>query len=314
MLNISFFNNKIVIKIAGGLGNQLFQYALGRALSIDREVPLWLDISFFNDDPAYDRVYLLNQFNIHADKLLEKPYEQNYSWVFNQLVKYYRKFESKFIKKNKIFIDELYYTDNESESFSGYLKGEPYNRFFKNIFQNKSIMLILNGYWQSEKYFKLIENILRDDFKMLLDIPNSAKELSFLLQSKNSICIGIRQYSDSAASAGHYRLEADYYSKAIDIISERVTNPEFYVFTLEKDWVKENIKTNYPLTVIEPALTNETAYIDLYLMSQCKHFIIANSTYHWWGAWLGYNKDKIVVAPDKGWGNECAVPNKWIKI
>lgn len=245
--------------------------------------------------------------------ILTEPYEGR-NFFLKKLLKYKNWFESYLGVPVINFINEPYNNDSEDESFHGYLAGEPYNRFYPDVLNNKTGITILNGYWQSEKYFKFIENMIREDFSIIQAMPDYILDLSEKLQRANSVCIGIRQYSDSTASAGHYKLDSDYYKKAIDCISEKVTNPEFYVFTLEKEWVLSNIKTCYPLTVVEPSSTNETAYIDLYLMTQCKHFIIANSTYHWWGAWLSKNKEKIVIAPSRGWGNECAIPDNWIKI
>ncbi|PKL19088.1 MAG: hypothetical protein CVV49_02475 [Spirochaetae bacterium HGW-Spirochaetae-5] len=307
------FKKKVIVKISGGLGNQLFQYSIGRMLSIKNGAPLYLDISFFKNDKFYDRIFLLEQFNIKADSIFSEAYEQKGINLINRFIKYYKKIEKTLNKFNKHFVDEPFFLEDEYSSHLNYLSGNPYNKFLNKIFYNKYKYIVLNGYWQSEKYFKSIEHIIRDDLEIIQPIPLEKKTIESNLRSTNSVCIGVRQYTDSPASANHFKLDVNYYNKAMDDISKKIDSPKFYVFTLEKDWVKDNI-TGYPLTIIEPSITNETAYIDLYLMTQCKHFIIANSTFHWWGAWLADNDNKIVIAPSKGWGNECAIPDVWIKI
>lgn len=310
-----FYSKKgIIIKIAGGLGNQLFQYAIGRFLSLQNNTELVLDTSFFKDDRLYDRMFLLNQFNIKADYLSDVDFIKSKNLFTKRILKYYKKAEKIFGIDKRHFIDEPLFMENEHLSHRNYLNGGPYNSFSADVLNNKNKFIIIDGYWQSEKYFKSIESIIREDLKIIKPLPSDIQVIADNLRNKNSVCIGIRQYSDSPASASHFKLTSDYYKKAIELISEQINNPEFFVFTLEKQWVVDNIKTDFPLTIIEPADSNETAYIDLYLMSQCNHFIIANSTYHWWGAWLSENKDKIVIAPERGWGNECAVPDEWIKL
>jgi hypothetical protein len=306
------FKNKVIVKIAGGLGNQLFQYAIGRAISIEKNIPLWLDISFFNNDIAYNRVYILNQFNIKADEVLSEPYlDVKY---LNRLMSFYKKIDRYRDKKHKMFLNEPDFLDDSKASMENYFTGGPCHRFDESLLSNISSNVVLNGYWQSEKYFKNIRNILFEDLKIIANIPKNIQTFGTHIESVNSVCIGIRQYTDSEASANHYKLAAEYYEKAIDLISSKVENPHFFIFTLETKWAEENIKSDFPITLVTPNASNQDAYLDLFLISKCKHFIIANSTYHWWGAYLSRNKEKIVIAPLKGWGNSEPLPDEWIKI
>ncbi|WP_373032458.1 alpha-1,2-fucosyltransferase [Sulfurovum sp.] len=312
MLLQELFEHKVVVKITGGLGNQLFQYAMGRALSIEKNIPLWLDISFFKNDESYNRIYLLDKLDIHYDRISEQPYFQTrYTDYF---VKYYKRLEVLFCPNSRVFVEEPYSLENEETSLQNYFRGGPYNKFYNEIFDSYSKNVILNGYWQSEKYFKRYKDVIIHDFKIKAEIPDKVHAIADEIDNVNSVCIGVRQYTDSKASVNHFKLNADYYKKAIEIMSKKVENPHFYIFTLETKWAKVNIKSEHPITIIEPHSASEEAHVDLYLMAKCKHFIIANSTYHWWGAYLSDNKNKIVVAPEKGWGNEYPIPEEWIKI
>ncbi len=306
------FQNKVVAKIAGGLGNQLFQYAMGRAIAIEKNIPLWLDISFFNNDVSYNRVYILNQFDIKADKILFEPYlDMKY---LNRLVGLYKRIDKYKKKKHKIFLNEPNFLDDSKASMENYFAGGPCHRFDSSLISNVSNYIVLDGYWQSENYFKRIKNVLLEDLKITAEIPEDIQSYGGYLESSNAVAIGIRQYTDSEASSNHFKLTKDYYDKAISIIVKKIKNPHFFIFTLETQWAKDNIQTDFPVTIISPNTSNEAAYQDLYLLSKCKHFIIANSTYHWWGAYLAQNEEKIVIAPSQGWGNSEPLPDEWIKI
>ncbi|MCI4406913.1 MAG: alpha-1,2-fucosyltransferase [Sulfuricurvum sp.] len=309
---LKIFQNKVVIKIAGGLGNQLFQYAMGRAISIEKNIPLWLDISFFKNDSYYHRIYLLNQFHIKAEVVLIEAYPNNK--YLNQFMKLKKKIDRYRDKKHRMFLDEPDFLDDSKASMENYFAGGPCHRFDASLVSDISSNVVLSGYWQSEKYFKPIRNILFEDLTITANIPENIQTFGSYIQSVNSVCIGIRQYSDFAASANHFKLTAEYYEKAMKLISSKIENPHFFIFTLERQWAEENIKSDFPITLVTPNRLNEDAYLDLYLISHCKHFIIANSTYHWWGAYLSKNKEKIVIAPKQGWGNSEPLPHEWIKI
>lgn len=309
---MKIFQNKVVVKIAGGLGNQLFQYAIGRAIAIEKKLPLWLDISAFKNDISYKRVFVLDQFNIQADKILFKPY-LNIKFL-TRLINLYKKIDKYKDKNHKIFIYEPKILDDSKASMENYLSGGPCHKFSPSLISNLSNNIVLDGYWQSEKYFIKIKNILLEELKITAEIPEDIKKYGIYLKSVNSVAICVRQYTDSETSSNHFKLTKNYYDKAINIITKNIQNPHFFIFTLETQWAKNNIQSDFPITVVPPNTSNRTAYQDLYLLSKCKHFIIANSTYHWWGAYLAKNNGKIVISPSKGWGNSDPLPDEWIKL
>lgn len=297
----------IIVRLEGGLGNQMFQYALGRQLSIINNTMLKIDISALGKARITAnttwREYRLNIFNFKCE--IANVYDI-------QKVKTY----------SPSFFDKLKY------KFLG--KPNPYGKtevFEKNLFNFDSSILktpvnaYITGYWQSYYYFNSIREILLNDFQ-LKDIPN-VNIYSFInkITNQNSVSVHIRRgdyVSNPKHMENHGLCSPKYYYHAIDYICNKIENPVFYFFSDEINWVEKNIKINYPAIYIK-ATPAEKDFYDLYMMSLCKHNIIANSSFSWWGAWLNKNSDKIVVAPKK-WMNDSSIdttdliPENWVRL
>lgn len=182
-----------------------------------------------------------------------------------------------------------------------------------------------DGYWQSWRYIEPVRDILLEDFKPKNELSNLTKDYIKKYNSLNAVFIGIRKgdYSESAKSISHYGLPSfEYYKEAIEIIRNKVTNPYFVIFSDDIEWVKENFdfkKMGIDVSHLEfrdkEIVSND--FEETYVMASCKHAIISNSTFNFWGAWLIENKDKIVVAP-KEWFKDGKpidiVPPEWIQI
>jgi hypothetical protein len=270
----------IITRILGGLGNQLFIYAAARSLSLENNLPLKLDItSGFWLNP-YKRAYALDSFKIEA--LVASQYESYYG-----IKGIMRRKVDKSLSRNKEY-ESRNYLEPESREFD--------ERFYNIKVQNK---IYLDGYWQSEKYFQNIRGQLLEDFKLKKDLSEDIKILIDQIKTTNSICVHIRRFNLDMKNknAHHLTLGIDYYVKAIEKIINRVSNPVFFLFgEVDKLFIeKMNRFSNY---VVVP---NNKDYEDLYLMSQCKHSIISNSSFAWWGAWLNQNNEKIVLTsnPEK---------------
>lgn len=188
---------------------------------------------------------------------------------------------------------------------------------------NLSDGIYLNGYWQSEKYFSDIEDIIRREFTLAESPDKLNVEFAKRIEKSNSISIHIRRcdYIDDPGTLRiHGMLGLDFYSKAINYISEKVQDPHFYVFSDDYEGAKRNIKIDYPTTFMKHN-NDEKNYADMWLMSLCKHHIIANSTFSWWGAWLTPDPDKIVIAPKLWFSDEemnshtqDLIPDGWIRL
>ncbi|WP_452596485.1 alpha-1,2-fucosyltransferase [Pontimicrobium sp. MEBiC01747] len=273
----------VVIKLIGGLGNQLFQYATAKALALQNNTTLYIDRSAFNN---YDlHAYGLHHFNI-------KP-------------KIYKEAPSKFVRKilNKLNINTYY----QEESFS-------YN---EAVLELKTKNIFLSGYFQSELYFQNYRKELLKDLEVTALLKEQTKKQLQNIEQTNSVSIHIRR-GDYLLHEKHNTSKELYYKSAMKLIEDKIENPVYYMFSDDMEWVKTNFKTNKKTVYIDfnDAATN---YEDLKLMSNCKHNIIANSSFSWWGAWLNINKDKIVIAPQQ-WFNSKeqdysnVIPNSWIKI
>jgi hypothetical protein len=181
--------------------------------------------------------------------------------------------------------------------------------------------LYLDGHWQSEKYFKDIEQIVRKELtlKTILDTRN--RVIADRICSSNSVSIHVRRgdyYHIPRVYEVHGVLPLDYYRKAISLVRTNVERPHFYVFSDEPEWARVNLDFVHPLTVVDTNTTDQ-AHEDLRLMSLCKHHITANSTFSWWAAWLCTHSDKIVCVTERwfkkdGVNTQDLIPSSWIKL
>ena len=273
----------IKINLKGGLGNQLFQYALGRHLAIIHKTSLMFDINSFTDDPL--REYRLNAFNIFGqpDKASLNPIRHFFR----------RKFGA--IKENGF-------------EFQPEILKTPDNSF-------------LDGYWQSEKYFSAIQEIIRSDLTLINPIPQDLIPLKNKITSSNSVSIHVRRGdydSNPTTTAFHGLCSIDWYKNAANEFTKTNEEFHFFIFSDDYDWVKENLRLDSPTTFIKPSANGDEAQ-DMYLMSLCKHNIIANSSFSWWAAWLNLNKSKKVIAPKRWFAQNThntsdLIPTEWIKL
>ncbi|WP_044399014.1 alpha-1,2-fucosyltransferase [Lacinutrix sp. Hel_I_90] len=272
----------IVIKLIGGLGNQMFQYATAKAIALHKNTTLKLDVSAFENYDLHD--YSLDHFNITA-----KKYQQPPKWL--------KKIQNKLKPKT-------YYNE---ESFR-------YNSF---LFDSNAKTILLNGYFQSEQYFlKYREEIIKD-FSITSPLKPETKALLQKVHKTNAVSIHIRR-GDFLKHDVHNTFKEEYYKKAMKTIESKIDNPTYYLFSDDMPWVKLNFKSNFK-TVYVDFNDAQTAFEDLVLMSNCKHNIIANSSFSWWAAWLNTNPSKIVIAPEQWFnGNKYdytdVVPETWVKI
>ncbi len=181
--------------------------------------------------------------------------------------------------------------------------------------------LFLEGYWQSERYFKDIEDVIRKDLKIVP--PNDSLNLS--LAKKMSKCVSVAvhvRFFNPENEKKTSNVERNYYEKAINEIQSRLDIGHFFIFSDNPKFAQELLNLDSTkATFILHNKGDENSYADLWLMTKCKHFIIANSTFSWWGAWLSNYPDKIVVAPKSktkyngvvSWGFEGLLPEEWIK-
>ena len=266
------------VKIVGGLGNQLFQYFFARSLKIKFKCKVELDISEFSSNN-----YKVHDLNLN-DLNLKLP----------------------FTNSKNLFLSLFYKSLNDNDPF----------KFNKKIYNKK--YLNYTGYWQSYKYFENHWKLFKDDFNFTdIDTENS---LFDNIYNNNSISVHIRRgdyITNKDVSDIHGNLEPDYYKNAIDLIKKNVLNPKFFFFSDDIEWVKNNFKDENFFYINNNVQELKKPFRDLFLMKNCTHNIIANSTFSWWGAWLNENSNKIVIAP-KYWSSNTKsdstdlIPPQWV--
>ena len=278
----------IVIRLKGGLGNQMFQYALGRRLALERKEALWLDLSLFEDRTyASARDYRLDAFHICAPHLIT----QSRLSLLDRL--------SLFLVRPTPVPEKAYHA----------LQALPPGR-----------SLCFEGYWQREEYFAPVTEAIRKEFQ--LKMPLSPERLEIAAQfDASAVSIHVRRgdYVMAPEFTAYFgTCTAGWYGAAIATICDRVENPHFFVFSDDPDWARANLPLgDLPVQFIGPRPDKRDAE-DLHLMSRCAHHIIANSSFSWWAAWLNPSPVKIVVAP-KVWyrgapETPAHVPASWIRL
>lgn len=286
----------IITKISGGLGNQMFQYAIAKSMAKKNNDIFKLDISFYPKQTL--RRYELNQFNIE-EKIATK----------RECIKFRGKEDFLFKLKGKL-------------GFKNKRPSEYYNEKEKTIFDNnlwnKKGDIYLDGFWQNEEYFKDIREEILKDFSLKHNISEEAKKYLEKIKNFQSVSIHIRRgdyIQNSHTNSVHGTCDLNYYQKAIKYIQKNVVNPNFHIFSDDIVWCKKNFEFLEHKVFID---NTKSAFDDLELMRNCKYNIIANSSFSWWGAWLNKNDKKIVISPLKWINNNPKnlkwVPNNWIQI
>ncbi len=291
----------IISHLIGGLGNQMFQYAAGRALSLDRGVQLKLDIAGFEGYGLHQGFELQRVFNCAADIASETEVRSLLGWQFPSAIRRVVARPSMRVLRRQNFVVEPHF-----HYWAG-IKRIPYNSY-------------LAGYWQSESYFQSQSATIRADFAFKL--PLSAQNLALTTQIKqvNAVSLHIRRgdYANNPkTTATHGLCSLDYYRTAIQHIAERVQSPHFFIFSDDIAWVKQHLAIPFSHQYIDHNQGAES-YNDMRLMSLCQHNIIANSSFSWWGAWLNTHAHKMVIAPKQWFANHNNVtdliPFSWERL
>lgn len=284
-----------IVRIWEGLGNQMFQYAFAKSLEKRNPGKVYLDINssyrkyFRRKESSVLRPFMLDEFDI---KLPSIDVEKLDEWKFIRQSNFFEKrlYRRSINSKYKYqFVSDTYDVTEYSPSYY-YTRDDSYYM----------------GWYQNEKYFKHIRNEILEDFtlKKKLFVPD------IITGSNNTVSIHVRR---GDFVSGGWCMSENYYKEAIEIIKRKVWSPVFIIFTDDVEWVKNNMFSDDGFFIQDYG--NYTAAEELMLMSKCKHNIIANSSFSWWGAWLNTNEEKVVVGP-KEWTPRQKNPNSedWISI
>ena len=287
----------IVVKMCGGLGNQLFQYAAGRRLADIRQTELVLDLVWYARTPPTDtpRTYELVNYPVRA-----RPATAGEAlWC--------RLHDGRLLRRMPFLPRRWRHWRERSFKFDPLVLELPNNTY-------------LDGYWQSPHYFDDAADLIRADMTPLVPLGLQDEKIAALIETVDAVSVHVRRgdyVTNLTAATAHGQCSIDYYKNALAYISTHVAKPHFFVFSDDPTWTRENLPLSGTATFVEhngPA----SAFQDLRLMAMCKHQITANSSFSWWGAWLNPRSDKIVITP-KQWfadprNTDTLTPHDWARL
>ncbi|WP_371381778.1 alpha-1,2-fucosyltransferase [Sporomusa aerivorans] len=291
-----------MVELLGGIGNQMFQYAAARELAERLQTPLKLDITWFSRAHKGDitpREYALHNFNIQAS--MATPSER------------------------KMFIREKFFRGKIGQLWRRYIDPD------RNVFQEASFCfdprflqvtgpLYLKGYWQSEKYFIDIATTIKREFSVP-SLSETSKAYLEKIRNSKAVSLHVRRgdyVTNQAANSFHGCCSIEYYLKSIHYLQQEFEGLEFYIFSDDLAWVRENLPIDAMVYYVD-SNGGATPHEELELMRNCSHHIIANSSFSWWGAWLNYSDNKKVIAPrtwfmSKLHDTKDLLPSSWIRL
>ncbi len=291
----------IVIRLRGGLGNQMFQYALGKRITKQLGTTMKLDLTSLlkthKRKNVTDRDYQLDIFKLDTQFLVQPRLLKTFD-------KYGLNFLSQFIKetqllgikkyKEKTFTVEEWLVDNPKDD------------------------ILYSGYWQSEAYFESVEEDLRKDFEFEEELSLEAQAIYDNISTVNAVCVHMRR-GDYVNNQMFNSSNLEYFYKASEYINQNTNKPHFFVFSDDPEWCKINVKFEQDFTIVDYQTTKKKFKEDLQLMSSCKHFVMSASSFSWWAVWLSNKKDNIVVAPEPWFLNSDndvsdLVSKDWIRL
>lgn len=302
----------IIVQLQGGLGNQMFQYALGRALSLKNNTSLGLDLNFLEDRTPRD-TFLQKRFSKWGTFVF-----RNYDLgIFNIEENFVSQKEIPFFYRSFFSGTPMIYADAFRKKF---FPGRNVEKSFK--FDREVLGLGPNAYlmgsWQSFKYFEDIEDVIRRDFALKKPISEKSQTLLGEINSCQSLCINVRR-ADFVDNSHHGTIGNEYYNMAISIILQTRKIDKIYVFSDDMAWCEKNLSFSQPTMFVNHEYAGKKFEEYLVLMTACKNFIIPNSTFGWWAAWLSGEKDKVVIAPKKWFADSDVdtsdlIPSDWIRL
>lgn len=290
----------VIARVFGGLGNQLFIYAAARSLALRNHAELVLDTtSGFKEDRFFHRQFLLDRFNVQyspacAHDLLLRP------TPFGRIARAAAR------RANRVLPCSYRFYLTEETGFAHH-----------NAPMGAGKRIYLEGYWQSEEYFKGCEAAIRRDLTLTTPPGAYSQTVAGEIARTDSVAVHYRSLVGVGKDTrGSVRLPRTYYQNCLRIVKQHLMRPHLFFFADCAGAFDDLVTADLPYTLIAHDRPDDHACEDLWLMSRCKHHVIANSTFSWWGAWLGENPGKIVFAPreDQYLRAAPAIPPSWQRM
>ena len=292
----------VIAKVFGGLGNQMFQYAAGRALATRLRQPLQIDTrSSHREGNAHNGFELTRVFAMEPDHATDNSVRRQLGWRSPRLVQ-------RLLRRSK------------AKRLYGRYVPEPHYHFWPG-FEVLEGPCFLDGYWQSFLYFAASAKALRSEFAFRLPLEHAnARIAEQIAAAPHPVSIHVRRgdYVSSSRTASHHGvLGLDYYRTALDRVVDRLARPQFFVFSDDIAWARANLPVPGDAVFVGHNTTLDS-HFDMHLMSRCRHHVIANSSFSWWAAWLNADPDKIVIAPSRWFlapfDTTTLTPPSWTRI
>jgi len=271
----------VIVQLAGGLGNQMFQYAAAKNISIRHKLPLLLDVNAYHTHDRHQGFELDRAFGLGTSKATASDIREVLGWRGGALFKRMCCSTARFFRPQKFIC-------------------EPHFHYWPGL-SKVNASCYLSGYWQSARYFEDIQHLVRHDFTFPEPLSGENRSLAEFVSRVNSVAVHYRRgdyISDPKTTAIHGGCPDSYYDNAIELVGRRVSDTRLVVFSDDIEFVRANWGGRPPAVFVDHNKGRDS-YLDLRLMSLCKHNVIANSTFSWWAAWLNKNLSKIVVAPSR---------------
>ena len=281
----------IIIRLRSGLGNQMFQYAFFKQMQAwhgDENVKL--DISTYH-------------WKVHNGREIDKIFDIDLSK------------DSVPSKVSLKYADVGYQFHHRALRRLRGIKHRSY-RFWKNIaFEEYRHLddVYLEGYWNEEKYFKDVEAEIRETYQFDVSLNSEESELLELINNKESVAVHVRRGDYVKYPNAFPMCKPSYYQQAQSLLERKGKKFHYFVFSDDLDWCKQELQFLENVSFVENP-NKSAAFKDMFFMSQCKHNIIANSTFSWWSAWLNNNPDKTVIYPESALKTYGEMPLGWIKL
>lgn len=270
----------IIVRLCGGLGNQMFQYAAGLALARQQGTELRFDLAWFDRVQLHQGLELHRVFGLPLPQPSRKEMNAVLGWAARPLAR-----------------------RALSRSVCRWMRpstwvSEPYFHYW-SAFETIGPDAYLDGYWQSWHYFAGVEPLVRECFRFAQPLDECNTKLVQKMSACNSVSVHVRRGDfarDPAIQRVHGVDLSGYYRAAVGQIQKYISSPHFFIFSDEPEWATKHLSLRAPFTIVAHN-RGKDSYRDMQLMASCRHHIIANSTFSWWGAWLNPSPKKIVIAP-----------------
>lgn len=294
----------ITATLTGGLGNQMFIYAMVRAMALRNQTGMAFDIRRgFATDYRFHRALELQHFNLQLPQAKIATYD--YLGNFGEII---RKISHRLGRNILLPQYKQFYETSDSNHI---------NFFQEQIVRSKARNVYLYGYWQSERYFSDFADVIRRDFTIKTRIPSEVRDELHKLQfmGRPLVMMGVRRYQEckGICSMEDAACDADYYLNAMAYVRKRLNNPLFVVFSQDHAWLHSFLPSK-DIYIVKARSGYLSAISDLFIMTNCHHAIISNSTYYWWGAWLQKKSDDHIVVAPNNFFNRDSICNGWTVI